>query len=313
MLCGDLEGILENAERTLEIGDAFDGDALADRFENAELTENGCSECGSRAGTMWVTSTCFHCLCDSHRDELRVSGVCPVCHDAVDPDTELHRGPPCKARRERMRLAVGALPSTKMREVLRVVKDVKARGGPRAKTVVFSQWTSFLDLVEDFLVASGFRCARIDGSMNAQERVLAMQAFNSENAGSPVVMLASLMAAGVGINLLGACNVCLCDPWWNPATEDQAIDRVHRMGQTQPVNVYRLLVANTIEERLLRLHESKRQIAGVALVLRSPEELQEVNHSCRAFLHTTDSPHDADEARANAVSVRCSPEFCAAC
>ncbi len=126
-------------------------------------------------------------------------------------------------------------------------------------------------------MAHGHRCTRIDGTMNGQERTVAMQAFNSENAGSPVVMLASLMAAGVGINLLGACNVCLCDPWWNPAAEDQAIDRVYRIGQMQPVNVYRLIVANTIEERMLLLHEAKRQIAGVALVLRSPEELQEVS------------------------------------
>jgi hypothetical protein len=165
--------------------------------------------------------------------------------------------------------------SAKMLEVRRVVTEVKERGGKRAKTVVFSQWTSFLDLLEDDLKRD-FRCVRIDGTMDANQRIVAMNAFNSEQRGSPTVMLASLMAAGVGINLLGACNVVVCDPWWNPAVEDQAIDRVYRIGQTEPVTVYRLIVANTVEERMLCLHSWKRQLASCALVMRSPEELKKM-------------------------------------
>lgn len=161
-----------------------------------------------------------------------------------------------------------------MKEVLRIVKEVQANGGPRAKTVVFSQWTSFLDLLEDMVQGAGLRCVRIDGTMSASERLVAMRAFNSTNAGSPTVMLASLMAAGVGINLLGGCNIVMSDVWWSPAVEDQAIDRVHRIGQTQPVSVYRLIVANSVEERMTQLHDAKRALAGTALMLRSPEELK---------------------------------------
>lgn len=111
-----------------------------------------------------------------------------------------------------------------------------------------------------------------------------MRAFNSEDKGSPAIILVSLMAGGVGVNLIGACNLIIADPWWNPAVEDQAIDRVYRIGQTEPVRVYRLIIANSVEERLLRLHAGKRSLAAAALVLKSPEELSNIKLRDMSFL-----------------------------
>ena len=81
----------------------------------------------------------------------------------------------------------------------------------------------------------------------------------------PPVMLLSLKAGGVGLNLTAADHVFLVDPWWNPATEDQAADRAHRIGQDRPVMVYRLVATDTVEERILALQERKRALAAAAL------------------------------------------------
>jgi SNF2 family DNA or RNA helicase len=84
-------------------------------------------------------------------------------------------------------------------------------------------------------------------------------------AGGPPVLLVSLKAGGTGLNLTAADHVFLVDPWWNPAVEDQAADRAHRIGQDRPVMVYRLVAKDTVEEKLLDLQEKKRSLAGAAL------------------------------------------------
>lgn len=129
------------------------------------------------------------------------------------------------------------------------------------KALVFSQWTSLLDLVEPHLEAAGIRFTRLDGS--TRDRGAVVNAFQAE--GGPPVMLASLKAGGTGLNLTAADHVFLLDPWWNPAAEDQAADRAHRFGQERPVIVYRMVARDTVEERILSLQEKKRALADVAL------------------------------------------------
>lgn len=228
---------------------------------------------------MWISETCGHCLCEEHLDDAKEASQCPVCLEPVEDSSEWRKTAGKKnASSSRLRLAPGQEPSTKMLKIAEIIKAVEAKGGPKAKTVVFSQFTQFLDLVEDMLTLSyGVRTVRIDGKVSRKGRDLAMAAFNSSTAGSPTVMLASLMAAGVGINLLGGCNVIICDLWWNPSVENQAAGRVHRIGQTEEVNVYRLVIAGSIEERLLEVHAAKMQMANAALTLRSPEELKDMN------------------------------------
>jgi SNF2 family DNA or RNA helicase len=129
------------------------------------------------------------------------------------------------------------------------------------KALVFSQWTSFLDLVEPHLRAAELPFARLDGS--TRDRAAVVEGFQAED--GPPVLLVSLRAGGTGLNLTAADCVLLLDPWWNPAVEDQAADRAHRIGQDKPVVVYRLVAEDTVEERILALQERKRQLAEAAL------------------------------------------------
>jgi SNF2 family DNA or RNA helicase len=129
------------------------------------------------------------------------------------------------------------------------------------KALVFSQWTGLLDLAEPRLRAAGLDFARLDGSTANRGEVVAR--FQAES--GPPVFLISLRAGGVGLNLTAADHVFLLDPWWNPAVEDQAADRAHRIGQERPVLVHRLVAQDTVEERILALQESKRALAAAAI------------------------------------------------
>jgi superfamily II DNA or RNA helicase len=129
------------------------------------------------------------------------------------------------------------------------------------KALVFSQWTSFLDRVEPALGAAGIAFERLDGS--TRDRPGVIRRFDDAEGAS--VMLISLRAGGTGLNLTSADHVFLLDPWWNPAVEDQAADRAHRIGQTRPVVVHRLVALGTVEERILELHARKRALSEAAL------------------------------------------------
>ncbi|MFO0740982.1 MAG: DEAD/DEAH box helicase [Labilithrix sp.] len=148
--------------------------------------------------------------------------------------------------------------SSKVEALLDALEDAAADGH---KALVFSQWTSLLDLVEPHLQNANIRFTRLDGS--TKDRGAVVDAF--QDPGGPPVLLASLKAGGTGLNLTAADHVFLLDPWWNPAAEDQAADRAHRIGQDRPVMVYRLVAKDTVEERILALQERKRALADVAL------------------------------------------------
>ncbi|KAL8120583.1 helicase-like transcription factor CHR28 isoform X2 [Apium graveolens] len=130
------------------------------------------------------------------------------------------------------------------------------------KAIVFSQWTGMLDLVEKSLNQSALRYRRLDGTMTLSARDKAVKEFNNDP--EVTVMLMSLKAGNLGLNMVAATHVVLLDLWWNPTTEDQAIDRAHRIGQTQPVTVSRLTIKNTVEERILALQEEKRKMVASA-------------------------------------------------
>ncbi len=129
------------------------------------------------------------------------------------------------------------------------------------KSLVFSQWTSYLNLIQAELEKKQIRYSRIDGS--TQNRQGIVNEFQS--ADGPPVMLISLKAGGVGLNLTSADHVFIMDPWWNPAVEDQAADRAHRMGQENPVMVHRLVALDSIEEKILVLQEKKKDLARSVL------------------------------------------------
>lgn len=129
------------------------------------------------------------------------------------------------------------------------------------KSLVFSQWTSFLDLIQDELRDLGIKTYRLDGSTRNRQQVV--EAYNNES--EACVFLLSLKAGGVGLNLTSADHVFLLDPWWNPATERQAIDRAHRIGQKNPVMIHRLVGKNTIEEKVVKLQKIKEDMSNMVL------------------------------------------------
>lgn len=147
------------------------------------------------------------------------------------------------------------LTSSKLAAFFELVEDLRAG---RHRCLVFSQFTRLLDLLQEELVERGVSFLRLDGSTPTQERRSRVEAFQD---GQGELFLISLKAGGTGLNLTAADYVVHLDPWWNPAAEDQASDRAHRLGQTRPVTVYRLIARESVEEKVVCLHGHKRKMA----------------------------------------------------
>jgi non-specific serine/threonine protein kinase len=142
----------------------------------------------------------------------------------------------------------------------RLVEDVTEKTGNH-KILIFSQFTSMLSLIKTRLEKEGIVYEYLDGATrNRQEKV-----DNFQENDEVRVFLISLKAGGTGLNLTAAEYVYIVDPWWNPAIEDQASDRVHRIGQQRPVTIYRLIAENTIEEKIVKMHHEKRSLADKLL------------------------------------------------
>eukprot|EP01018_Ginkgo_biloba_P028525 Gb_13232 [translate_table: standard] len=165
--------------------------------------------------------------------------------------------------------------SSKVNALIALLNESRGRD-PTTKSVIFSQFKKMLDLLQEPLENAGFKFVRLDGSMSSKKRSASISAFMSTKPSSPTILLASLKAAGVGINLTAASDVYMFDPWWNPATEDQAMDRVHRIGQRRSVRVIRLIVKDSIEERILTMQERKRMLASSAFNDRSNKEQRQM-------------------------------------
>jgi SNF2 family DNA or RNA helicase len=145
-----------------------------------------------------------------------------------------------------------SIPSTKLDALLELLGDTVAEGH---RTLIFSQFTQYLAKARSRLDAAGISCSYLDGK--TRNRAAAIADFKN---GDTSVFLISLKAGGFGLNLTEADYVILLDPWWNPATEAQAVDRVHRIGQTKNVMVYRLVSRDTIEEKVMALKATKARL-----------------------------------------------------
>ncbi len=151
------------------------------------------------------------------------------------------------------------LRSAKLERALELLRELRDEGH---RCLVFSQFTSHLDLVADAMAAEGFQILRLDGRCSARERQRSVERFQ---AGGADAMLISLGAGGTGLTLTAADSVLLLDPWWNPAAEAQAADRAHRIGQRRVVTIYRLLAVDTVETRVRELQIHKGRISDVIL------------------------------------------------
>ncbi|KAI1211110.1 SNF2 family N-terminal domain-containing protein [Annulohypoxylon truncatum] len=154
------------------------------------------------------------------------------------------------------------VPSAKIDKTMEILGDIR-QNNPKDKTLIFSLWTSFLDLLEIPVIDQGFKYVRYDGSMDHKNRDKAVKKFME----SPdvQVMLVSLSAGNAGLNLAAATHVIIIEPFWNPFVEEQAIDRAHRIGQKNAVTVHRILIEGTVEDRIRDLQEKKRTLVNAAL------------------------------------------------
>ena len=192
-----------------------------------------------------------------------------------------------KARAKYLKkLAKEWVTSAKVDKTMEILRDLQTRKdeetGVTEKTIVFSQFTSLLDLLEFPINQEGWKYRRYDGSMSPKARNEAVLDFTDKP--DIKVMLVSLKAGNSGLNLTAASQVIIFDPFWNPYIEEQAIDRAHRIGQMKPVQVHRLLVENTVEDRIIALQEKKRELIEGALDEKASQSIGRLGTRELAFL-----------------------------
>lgn len=181
---------------------------------------------------------------------------CPMCRAEIDDNSTLVA--PAADMGEDTD-DVQADPDSPSSKIEGLVKILTAQGQAQGtKTVIFSQWTSFLNLIEPHLKQAGIEFARIDGKMSSLARDNSTYRFSTDP--NCKVLLASLSVCSVGLNLVAANQAILADSWWAPAIEDQAVDRVYRLGQTRETTVWRLVMEDSIEDRVLAIQEQKRKL-----------------------------------------------------
>ncbi|KAI5299694.1 ornithine carbamoyltransferase [Ascosphaera pollenicola] len=206
-----------------------------------------------------VVTACKHCFCRPCIERWFLKNKhCPLCRQPSDVSKLVA---PAEDMAEDDAVEAGDEDSSS--KIVALIKILTAKGQtPGTKTVVFSQWTSFLNLFEPHLLKYNIHFTRIDGKMKANQRDEAMEKFRDDE--SCTVMLASLSVCSVGLNLVAANQVILTDSWWAPAIEDQAVDRVYRLGQTRPTTIWRLVVEDSIEDRVLDVQKRKRELMNAA-------------------------------------------------
>jgi DNA repair protein RAD5 len=267
----DLQSLIERF--TAATDDATDSNAFGAHVLSQIRDEavNECPICAEepmidQAVTGCWHSACKNCLLDyiKHQTDQHRVPRCFQCRGIInsrdlfevvrhddDPETgSFGQGP----RITLQRLGVGNS-SAKVVALINHLRDLR-RDNPTIKSVVFSQFTSFLSLIEPALARANMRFLRLDGSMAQKARAAVLNEFRESK--KFTVLLISLKAGGVGLNLTSAKRVYMMDPWWSFAIEAQAIDRVHRMGQEDEVRVYRFIVKDSVEQRMLKVQERKK-------------------------------------------------------
>lgn len=170
-------------------------------------------------------------------------------------------------------------PSAKVDKCVELLEQFQNDG---KKTIIFSQFVSLLDLLQVPIDQQGWKCERYDGAMNAEARNNAIVRFTDKP--DVKIMLISLKAGNAGLNLVAASRVIILDPFWNPFIEMQAVDRAYRIGQQNPVQVHRILIKSTVEDRIIELQENKRKLVESALDEVASKSIARLDVNQLAFL-----------------------------
>ncbi|XP_068662579.1 putative SWI/SNF-related matrix-associated actin-dependent regulator of chromatin subfamily A member 3-like 1 [Aristolochia californica] len=226
--------------------------------------------------TETVITCCAHIFCQSCilKTLKNLNPRCPICRHALSK-SDLFLAP--SQPQDDGKLTVSSPKTSSKVSALLKFLIASREENPRTKSVIFSQFRKMLILLEEPLRAAGFVIVRLDGSMNAKKRAQVIKEFGEQGEHAPNVLLASLKAAGAGINLTAASRLYMMEPWWNPAVEEQAMDRVHRIGQKEEVQVVRMVVKDSIEERVLKLQEKKKNLAKGAFERKGSKEQKQIN------------------------------------
>uniref|UniRef100_A0A8B9K2E0 Helicase-like transcription factor n=1 Tax=Astyanax mexicanus TaxID=7994 RepID=A0A8B9K2E0_ASTMX len=212
---------------------------------------------------------CKPCICEVIQSQ-QLAAKCPLCRANIK-STELLEYPGDEEdsrptdRKDQWRS------SSKVEALMTVLLKLRSED-PTIKSLVVSQFTKFLNILEVPLRESKFSFTRLDGTMNQKARARAVSELQDPSPGSPTVMLLSLKAGGVGLNLTGASRVFLMEPAWNPAVEEQCIDRCHRLGQTRDVVVTKFVVKDSVEESMLKIQKRKQELVQKLLGAKSTED-----------------------------------------
>lgn len=234
-------------------------------------------------------TTCYHILCNSCVDKWKADTEdlamgqttinCPICHQfsklslfplrqgEVDDDEESRIKSKESAKRGKEITNYNG-PHTKTKALIQDLLINKAESDdnplePPIKSVVFSGWTSHLDLIQRAFDENGITYTRLDGKMSRAARGAALDRFRDDP--SIHVILVSITAGGLGLNLTTANKVYVMEPQYNPAAEAQAVDRVHRLGQKRPVTTVRYIMEDSFEEKMLELQEKKKKLASLSM------------------------------------------------
>lgn len=249
---------------------------LKERYPNIKsLTQKECSICTNEdidTSKMLITK-CGHPFCESclleyinYQQEKDYELKCPICRSTItqnsmfrpkyDKSTDILDFTSYKIKNRSAKLAA-------LIENLQQLQDSSSG----EQVIVFSQFSSYLDILErelkEVFPIDKAKIYKFDGRLSLKERNDVLKGFQEKDFSRQKILLLSLKAGGVGLNLTCASYAYMMDPWWSPSMEDQAIDRIHRIGQTNDVKVIRFIIENSIEEKMLRIQEQKRSIGEV--------------------------------------------------
>ncbi|XP_037551513.1 helicase-like transcription factor [Nematolebias whitei] len=209
-----------------------------------------------------VITHCAHVYCRPCIAQVisteQESARCPLCRSEIKT-SELVEFPPDEMEHDKSTISERWRTSSKVKALMGNLLRLRSEDG-NIKSLVVSQFTRFLTILETPLREHGFSFVRFDGSMNQKKRTQIIQEFQSSAAGGPTIMLLSLRAGGVGLNLTAASHVFLMDPAWNPATEEQCVDRCHRLGQNRKVVVTKFIVKDSVEENMVKIQRKKQDL-----------------------------------------------------
>ncbi|KAI9280662.1 SNF2 family N-terminal domain-containing protein [Sporodiniella umbellata] len=251
--------------------------------ESATIKEIECPICMDIAQNAQIMALCGHILCrecfDNYWNALNGSMKrCPQCRGPIDkqklidiesflevhvPELAQEIEDTSLVNPEEVMKRAKLVSSAKIDKTMQILEDSARHSNNKDKTIVFSQFTTMLSLLESPLQRKGIAYLRYDGSMNVRQRAEAVNKFFDDP--NIKVLLVSTKCGSLGLNLTCANRVILLDIWWNPAVENQAIDRVHRIGQKKNVEVHRIFIANTVEDRILELQNKKQALADGVL------------------------------------------------